>query len=106
MPTYLALHTHETEGARTIRQLRERLEGAKQLARSMNCEVDYYLVNGRYDSAVIVDAPDERTAKQVELAVTSTGTVSTEFQRAFHESELDELVVGIPDVEADVEAEA
>ena len=48
----------------------------------------------------------EPTAKQLELAVTGTGTVSTEFQRAFHETELDELVAGIPDVEAEVEAEA
>ena len=106
MPTYLALHTHEREGAKTIRQLRDRLEGAKQLAHSMDCEVDYYLLNGQYDSAVIVDAPDEQTAKQLELAVTGTGTVSTEFQRAFHDAELDELVAGIPDVEAEVEAEA
>ena len=106
MPTYLALHTHETEGARTIRQLRERLAGAKQLARSMDCEVDYYLVNGQYDSAVIVDAPVEQTAKQLELAVSGTGTVSTEFQRAFHDTELDELIAGIPDVEAEVGVEA
>jgi uncharacterized protein with GYD domain len=106
MPTYLALHTHEREGARTIRQLRERLEGAKRLARSMDCEVEYYLLNGQYDSAVVVNAPDEQTAKQLELAVTGTGTVSTEFQRAFHDTELDELVAGIPEVEADVEVEA
>lgn len=106
MPTYLALHTHEKEGAQRIKELRERLEGAKQLAHSMDCEVDYYLVNGRFDSAVVIDAPDEQTAKQLELAVTSTGTVQTEFQRAFHDTELDELVGGIPDVEAERGVEA
>lgn len=96
MPTYLALHEHNEEGARTIKQLPERLEGAKELAHSMDCEVEYYLVNGRFDSVVLVDAPDERTAKQLELGVTSTGTVTTEFQRAFSESEIDELTGGIP----------
>lgn len=97
MPTYLALHSHETDGARTIRQLPDRLEGARQLAQSMDCEVEYYLLNGQYDSAVLVDAPDGETAKQLALGVTSTGTVTTEFQRAFPESDLGELVDGIPE---------
>ena len=97
MPTYIALHEHRKEGAQSIKQLPERLERAKELARSMDCEVEYYLTNGQYDSAVVVDAPDERTAKQLALGVTSTGTVTTEFQRAFRESELGELVEGIPE---------
>lgn len=97
MPTYLALHRHETDGARTIRQLPGRLERARQLAHSMDCEVEYYLLNGRYDSAVLVDAPDGTTAKQLALGVTSTGTVTTELQRAFPESDLEALVDGIPE---------
>lgn len=97
MPTYLALHRHRTEGARTVDRLPERLEEARRLANSMDCEVEYYLTNGRYDSAVVVDAPDELTAKRLALGVTSHGTVETEFQRAFHESELAELVDGVPE---------
>lgn len=98
MPTYLALHKHNKEGAQTIKQLPERLEEATQLAHSLDCEVEYYLTNGHYDAAVVVDAPDERTAKQLALRVTSTGTVTTEFQRAFPESEIGELTDGIPEV--------
>lgn len=97
MPTYLALHEHRKEGAQTIKQLPERLEQARELARSMDCEFEYYLTNGRYDSAVVVEAPDERTAKQLALGVTSSGTVTTEFQRAFPESEVEELTEGIPE---------
>jgi len=97
MPTYLALHKHNTEGAQSIKQLPERLEQATQLADSMDCEVEYFLVNGYYDSAVIVDAPDEQTAKQLELAVSGTGTVTTEFQRAWDDSELEELTEEIPE---------
>lgn len=96
MPTYIALHNHRKEGSQTIKQLSERLEQATEIAHSMDCDIEYYLTNGQYDSAVIVDAPDERTAKQLALGVTSTGTVTTEFQRAFHESELEELTNGIP----------
>lgn len=97
MPTYLALHKHRTEGARTIKQLPERLEQARELAHSMDCEFEFYLTNGQYDSAVVVEAPDERTAKQLALGVTSTGTVETEFQRAFAEAEAEELTEGIPE---------
>lgn len=97
MPTYLALHKHRKEGAQTIKQLPERLEEAERLAQSMDCEFDYYLTNGRFDSAVIVDAPDEKTAKQLALGVTATGTVTTEFQRAFDEMEVEELTEGIPE---------
>lgn len=98
MPTYLALHTHNKDGARMINQLPERLERATDLAHSMDCEIEYYLTNGRYDSAVIVDAPDEHTAKQLALGVTSAGTVTTEFQRAFRGPEVDRLVEGIPEL--------
>jgi uncharacterized protein with GYD domain len=97
MPTYLALHEHRKEGAQTIKQLPERLEQAERLAHSMDCEFNYYLTNGQFDSAVIVDAPDETTAKQLALAVTATGTVTTEFQRAFDEVEAEELAEGIPE---------
>lgn len=97
MATYLALHKHRKEGAQTIKQLPERLEQAKELAHSMDCEVDYYLTNGQFDSAVIVDAPDEQTAKQLALAVTGTGTVTTEFQRAFDELEVEELTEELPE---------
>lgn len=96
MPTYLALHKHNREGAQTITQLPERLERATQLAHSVDCDVEYYLTNGQYDSAVVIDAPDERTAKQLALSVTSSGTVTTEFQRAFHESEIGNLIDGLP----------
>lgn len=97
MPTYLALHEHSAEGAKNIKQLPERLERAKQLARSMDCEVKYFLTNGQYDSAVLVDAPDAKTAKQLALGVTSAGTVRTDFQRAFRESEVGELIGGVPE---------
>ncbi|NHN46321.1 GYD domain-containing protein [Halostella sp. JP-L12] len=97
MPTYIAFHEHRKEGAQSIKQLPERLEQAKEIANSMDCDVEYYLTNGRYDSVVVVDAPDERTAKQLALGVTSAGTVSTEFQRAFRESEVEELTEGVPE---------
>lgn len=97
MPTYLALHEHTRDGAAAIDEFPERVERAEGLAESMDCEVrDVYLTNGRYDVAVLVEAPDDVTAKRLAAAVTSMGTATTEFQRAFTVEESAEIVEGLP----------
>lgn len=98
MPTYLALHERTQQGAENVREGPERLAEAKELATGMDCRVkDFFLTNGRYDVAVVVEAPDDVTAKQLAMAVTSEGTVTTELVRAFTEDEYLDLVTGIPE---------
>jgi uncharacterized protein with GYD domain len=98
MPTYLALHEYTRKGAENLRDGPERLAEAKELATSMDCRVkDFFLTNGRYDVAVVVEAPDETTGKQLAMAVTSEGTVTTEFVRAFTEDEFTDIVTGLPE---------
>lgn len=98
MPTYLALHKRTREGAETIKDAPKRLEQAKDLASSMECDIrDFFVTNGQYDVAVLVEAPDALTAKQLAMAVTSEGTVTTEFQRAFTEDEYNDLIAGLPE---------
>ena len=97
MPTYLALHEHTQDGAAAIDDFPERVEGATELADDLGCTVrDVYLTNGRYDVAVVLDAPDDVTAKRLAAAVTSMGTATTEFQRAFTADEAAEIVEGLP----------
>lgn len=97
MPTYLALHEHTQDGAAAIDEFPERVDDAKELAASMDCTVeDVYLTNGQYDVAVVVEAPDDVAAKRLAAAVTSTGTATTEFQRAFTVEEAAEIVRGLP----------
>lgn len=97
MPTYLALHEHTTDGAAAIDEFPDRVEDARDLAASMDCTVEeIFLTNGRYDVAVVVDAPDDVTAKRLATAVTSMGTATTEFQRAFTIEEAAEIVDGLP----------
>lgn len=97
MPTYLALHEHTQDGAAAIDEFPDRVEGARELATSMDCTVeDVYLTNGRYDVAVVVEAPDDPTAKRLAAAVTSRGTATTEFQRAFTVEEAADIVDGLP----------
>jgi uncharacterized protein with GYD domain len=98
MPTYLALHEQTRKGPENVRERPERLPEAKELATSMDCRVkDFFLTDGRYDAAVVVEAPDELTAKRLAMAVTSKGTVTTEFVRAFTEDEQSELIAGLPE---------
>ena len=97
MPAYLALHEHTQDGAAAIHDFPDRVERARDLAASMDCTVeDVYLTNGRYDVAVVVEAPNDVTAKRLAAAVTSMGTTTTEFQRAFTPDEAVEIVEGLP----------
>lgn len=97
MPTYLALHQHTTDGAAAIDDFPDRVEQASGLAASMDCSVeDVYLTNGQYDVVVVVEAPDDLAAKRLAAAVTSMGTATTEFQRAFTVEESAEIVEGLP----------
>jgi uncharacterized protein with GYD domain len=98
MPTYLALHEYTRKGAEKVNDGPERLAEAKELATSMDCRIkDFFLTNGQYDVVVVVEAPDETTAKRLSMAVTRKGIVTTEFVRAFTEDEYSELVAGIPE---------
>lgn len=98
MPTYLALHEYTRKGAETMREGPEHLADAKELATSMDCRVrDFFLTNGQYDVAVVVEAPDDATAKRLAMAVTSEGRVTTELVRAFTEDEFSDIVAGLPE---------
>ena len=55
-----------------------------------------YLVLGRYDLVVIMEAPDDETAAKVSLAVGSQGNVKTETLRAFTEEEYRSIITALP----------
>lgn len=98
MPTYLALHKLTQKGAENVRDGPEKLAEAKDLATSMDCRVkDFFLTNGRYDVVVVVEAPDDVTAKRLSMAVTSDGRITTELARAFTEDEHSDIVAGLPE---------
>ena len=55
MPTYIVL------GQFTVKDTSKRADAAKELAKKFGAKVlDLYWTIGRYDSAFIVEAPDER----------------------------------------------
>jgi uncharacterized protein with GYD domain len=88
MPTYISLLHLTHQGIEKIKESPARLDAARKLYEEQGAKLrDFYLVTGRYDMVVVVDAPDDATAAKVALALGSRGNVRTETMRAFTEQE-------------------
>lgn len=97
MPTYLTLLRYTQTGIQNIKESPARLDAAKQLARSLGSEIKaVYLTMGRYDLAVISEAPNDEVVAKFALAVGSRGAVSTETLRAFPEDDYRRIIAELP----------
>ena len=98
VPTYLMLLRYTQTGIQNIKESPGSQEAAaRQLARSLGGEIKAaYLTMGRYDSAVIFEAPDDETVAKFALAVGSRGAVSTETLRAFPEDDYRKIISELP----------
>ncbi|MFA9515678.1 GYD domain-containing protein [Halopenitus sp. H-Gu1] len=97
MPTYIVLQEYTQQGIKNIEDSPDRLDDAKELAESMDCEVkQFYLTFGEYDLVVVLEAPDDETAAQLALTVGKSGAVATETLKAFPEDEYREVIAGLP----------
>jgi len=93
MPTYLILGHYTQKGAETMKDSPNRLEAAKQLARSKGGEIKaFYLTMGQYDFAAISEAPSDEALAEVLLSLASGGAIRTETLRAFTEAEYRNIV--------------
>ncbi len=97
MPTYVMLAKFTQKGAEEVKGGPGRLAEARQAARARGAEIKaFYLVMGRYDAVIIVEAPNDEVAAQGALAAASRGFIRTETLRAFTEDEVKKLVAGLP----------
>ncbi len=97
MATYLMLFRFTQQGIQKIKESPARVEAAKGLCRSLGGEVkQFYFLLGRYDSAFMLEAPNDETAAKIALAIGSPGNVHTETLRAFTEAEYKQLIAGLP----------
>lgn len=95
MPTYVVLANLTDQGARTMDDLRPRLENARATFRAKGAELkSIYFAMGQYDYVVLADAPDDETMTRVALAVSGQGNVRTNTFRVFTETEALGLVGG------------
>ncbi len=97
MPTYIMLSRFTEQGLSNIKDSPGRLETAKQTFKGLGAELkEFYLVTGRYDVIVVVEAPDEETVTRAALAIGSRGAIRTETVRAFTESEYVDVIGSLP----------
>ncbi len=97
MPTYVTLVRYTQQGVENIKESPNRLDAAREAAKSMGVEIsEFYLAMGQYDSVIIGDAPDDETMTSFILASASLGNIRTETFRVFTEGEYRKMIAALP----------
>ncbi len=97
MATYVTLIRYTQQGIERIKESPNRLDAAKKVFEKLGGKLkQFYLVNGRYDIVVLMEAPDDETATRIALATAALGNVRTETMRAYTEEEFRKIVAGLP----------
>jgi uncharacterized protein with GYD domain len=97
MPTYITLAKFTQKGIEEIKNGPTRLEEAKKTFEAMGAKIkDFYLVTGKYDMLVIVEAQDDETIAKLALIIGSKGTSRTVTFRAFTENEYRKIIDELP----------
>ena len=93
MPTYIVLGQFTDQGIRNVKDTSKRADAAKELAKKLGAKVlDLYWTIGRYDLALILDAPDDETMVAFGLSAGKIGNVRTETLRAFSQAETNQIL--------------
>lgn len=96
MPTYLSLMRWTKEGVEKIKESPSRLEAGKKAVESAGGKIiNFYMLMGEYDMAIVVEAPDDATLARISLSLASKGGVRTQTLRAFTEDEYRKIISGI-----------
>jgi uncharacterized protein with GYD domain len=97
MATYIILVKYTQKGIENIKQSPARLDGAKKAFKALGAQMkDFYLVTGRYDMVIVLEAPDAETAAKCVLDLVSKGNVTTETICAFTEDEYRKIIGALP----------
>jgi uncharacterized protein with GYD domain len=97
MTTYITLAKWTPKGVEKIKDSPARLDAFKKLVQSAGGTVKgFYMVAGRYDMVLILEAPDAAAIAKVALATASKGSVSTETLLAFTEEEYRKIIADMP----------
>jgi uncharacterized protein with GYD domain len=97
MPTYITLAKFTQKGIEEIKNGPNRLDEAKKMFEAMGAKIkDFYLVTGKYDMLVIVEAQDDETIAKLALIIGSKGTSRTVTFRAFTEDEYRKIIGELP----------
>ena len=97
MATYLMLVKYTQKGIENIKQSPARLDEAKKASKAVGAQIkEFYLVMGRYDIVIVLEALDAETVAKWALSLSSKGNVTTETLRAFTENEYRKIISALP----------
>ena len=89
MPTYILLGNFTDQGIRNVKETTKRVEVVRGIAKKLGITVkESYWTMGQFDTALIVDAPDETAITTLGLSIGSLGNVRTQTLRAFDATEI------------------
>jgi uncharacterized protein with GYD domain len=93
MATYIVLGQFTEKGIHDIKETSKRADNAKKLAKKLGGEVRaLFWTIGRYDVALIIEAPDDETIAVFGMSAGKLGYVRTETLRAFTQPEVDKIL--------------
>jgi uncharacterized protein with GYD domain len=81
------------KGIRNVADTSKRADAAKELAKKVGAKVrDLFWTIGRYDVALILEAPDDETMVTFGLSAGELGNVRSETLRAFSQAEINQIL--------------
>jgi uncharacterized protein with GYD domain len=96
MPTYIAMLKWTSQGIKDVKQSPSRLDAARKGFQAAGVTMkQFYMVMGRHDLVMVVEAPDDATLAKAMLGAASQGSVTSETCRAFTEEEYRKIVGGL-----------
>ena len=97
MPAYLILFNLTQKGAAAIKESPKRVEQAMDIAKKLGGNVkSFYLLMGRFDTAFLLEAPDDEIATKISMAISALGNVSTQTMRGFSLDEFKKMMAEMP----------
>lgn len=97
MQTYLGLLQWTRDGVEKIKDSPSRLDAAKKAFESAGGKIiSFFMLMGKYDAAIIAEAPDDATMARIILSLSSRGSIRTFTHRAFTEDEYRKIISSIP----------
>ncbi|HET8580395.1 MAG TPA: GYD domain-containing protein [Nitrospiraceae bacterium] len=97
MPTYISLLNWTDQGIKTVKDSPKRLDAAKKTLKELGADLKaFYMTQGSYDAALILEAPNDEVLAKFLLKIGSAGNVRTTTLRAYPEDEYRKIIAAIP----------
>jgi|SRR4051794_11540008 len=97
MPSYIAMLKWTQQGLQNVKQSPSRLDAARKGFEAAGVKIkDFFMVTGKYDMIIVLDAPDDTSLAKGILTASSTGSITSETCRAFSEAEYREIIRALP----------